>query len=394
VRGRGARLVEADGRELIDLSGSWGAAGLGYSHPAIVEAVSRAVAEMPGASALSLINAEAIALAEELIATLPDSAGHVAYIGLSGSDANAAALRCVRAATGRQRVVSFDGSYHGGLGPGREVSGLLTADGPDAARRQFAPYPGPDDHRATIDHVRRTLADGDVAAVIVEPIMSDGGIRIPSPGFLGALGGATADAGALLICDEVKVGLGRTGMLHAFLADGARPDVVVFGKSLGGGLPLSAAVGPAGVMNAAPASSLLTTAGNPVCAAAGRAVLRTIIQDDLPAAAATLGARLGAGLAELGGRHDVVVDTRHRGLIAGIELPAADRLAAKVCLRAYQLGVVCYYVGPESNVIELTPPLVITGAEIDDALDVLDQAIGDVAAGRVSDADVAPYAGW
>ena len=94
------------------------------------------------------------------------------------------------------------------------------------------------------------------------------------------------------------------------------------------------------------------------------------------------------------GRHDVVVDTRHRGLIAGIELPAADRLAAKVCLRAYQLGVVCYYVGPESNVIELTPPLVITGAEIDEALDVLDQAIGDVAAGRVSDADVAEYAGW
>ena len=141
VRGRGARLVEADGRELIDLSGSWGAAGLGYSHPAIVEAVSRAVAEMPGASALSLINAEAIALAEELIATLPDSAGHVAYIGLSGSDANAAALRCVRAATGRQRVVSFDGSYHGGLGPGREVSGLLTADGPDAARRQFVAVP-------------------------------------------------------------------------------------------------------------------------------------------------------------------------------------------------------------------------------------------------------------
>lgn len=178
VRGRGARLVEADGRELIDLSGSWSAAGLGHAHPAVVEAVTRAVAEMPGASALSLINAEAVGLAEELIATLPDSEGHVAYIGLSGSDANAAALRCVRAATGRDTVIAFEGSYHGGLGPGRDVSGLLAADGPAVPETVLVPYPGSADHADSVEAVARALAAGDVAAVIVEPVMSDGGVRI------------------------------------------------------------------------------------------------------------------------------------------------------------------------------------------------------------------------
>jgi 4-aminobutyrate aminotransferase len=394
VRGAGARLVEADGRELIDLSGSWSAVGLGHAHPAVVAAVTKALSEMAGASALSQINREAVGLAEELIATLSGADDYVAYVGLSGSDANAAARRCARAATGRTRVVSFEGSYHGGLGPGRDVSGLLVADDADTHDVTLIPYPDHDDSTTTLRLVEEALVAGGVAAIIVEPIMSDGGVRIPPPGFLAALHGAARNTDTVLVCDEVKVGLGRTGLLHAFLADGVLPDVITFGKSLGGGLPVSATVGRPDVMNAAPGSSLLTTAGNPVCAAAGRAVVRTVVDENLAGAAAALGVRLLTALRETCAGNDLVVDIRGRGLIAGLELPAENKLAAKVCLRAYQLGTVCYYVGPASNVVELTPPLVINDAEIDRAVELLGRAVNDVAAGRIDDNDIAGFAGW
>lgn len=389
--GSGAILVEADGRRLIDLSGSWGAVGLGHAHPAVVEAVTDAVARMPGASVLSQTNAEAVGLAEELIATLPADGDLAAYIGLSGTDANAAALHCAAAATGRSGVLAFAGSYHGGFGPAQDVSGFAAlADGGPA----LIPYPRADAGvDATAAAVTDRLASGGIGAVIVEPVMSDGGVVVPPDGFLGALAEACRRHGAVLICDEVKVGLGRTGWLHAFERDGVRPDIVTFGKALGGGLPVSAAIGRSDVMNATSAGSLLTLAGNPVCAAAARAVLRTVLADDLPAAAAAAGQRLLGGLADIAARRDVVVDARGRGLIAGLQL--ADRgVAAKVVYRAYELGAVCYCVGLESDVIELTPPLVITDAELDQAIEILDRAIDDVERGAVTDADVAGYSGW
>lgn len=396
VAGRGARLIEADGRELIDLSASWSAAGLGYAHPAVVAAVQQAVAEMPGASVLSQVNPQAVALAEELVATMPSGADYAVYVGLSGSDANAAALRCVHAYTSRAGLVAFAGSYHGGLGPAQEVSGLYVATGiAPAPGLRLLPYPV--FAAAAADVVARLdaeLAAGDVAAVIVEPIMSDGGMLVPPPGFLADLHRTCHARQALLICDEVKVGLGRTGLLHAFAHDGVVPDVVTFGKSLGGGLPLSAAVGRADILNATPGASLLTTAGNPVCAAAGRAVLRTVLAEDLPAVAAALGARLLGQLAQLADAHDLVVDVRGKGLAAGVELRADGAAAAKVALRAYQLGAVVYYVGPRSNVLELTPPLVISETELDEGVEILDRALRDVAAGRVSDEAIAEFAGW
>ncbi|XVQ84443.1 aspartate aminotransferase family protein [Microbispora siamensis] len=389
VAGHGARLLEADGRELIDLSGAWSAAGVGYAHPRVVEAVERAVRRMPGASLLSATNPEAVALAGELLAVTPGgpSRDRRVYLGHSGSDANTAVLRGVRAAVGRPRILAFEGSYHGGLGPAQQVSGLYVAAGAERAPGlALARYPD-------LGHAGAELAAGDVAAVIVEPILSDGGVIVPPPGFLAGLAELCHRYGTLLVTDEVKVGLGRTGLMHAFEADGVTPDIVTFGKALGGGLPLAAAVGPAGILDAAEGSSLLTTAGNPVAAAAGRAVLRVLAEEDLPARAAWLGGRLAAGLDRLRERHDQIVDVRGRGLMGGVEL--TDRaLAAKVVFRAYQLGAVLYYVGPRSNVLELTPPLVIGEADLDRALDILDTAIADVAAGKVDDAAVAPYRGW
>lgn len=387
VAGRGAVLVEADGRELVDLSGAWGAAAVGYAHPKVVEAVTDAVSRMPGASLLSATNPDAVALSQDLLGLLPEIADGRVYLGHAGSDANAAALRAVRAATDRKRIIAFEGSYHGGLGPAQHVSGIYVSNGTAPAEGLvLVPY-------LELDRVAAEVAQGDVAAVIVEPILSDGGVVIPESGALGRLTELCHEQGVLLVVDEVKVGLGRTGLLHAFRADGATPDLVTFGKGLGGGLPLSAAVGPATVMDAAEGSSLLTTAGNPVCAAAGRAVLQVIADEALPARAADLGERLSARLSELESRHAAVLDVRSRGLVGGIELLDAAT-TAKVAYRAWELGAVVYYVGPDSTVLELTPPLVIAEAELERSVDIIDTAIADVVAGRVDDALVAPYGGW
>jgi 4-aminobutyrate aminotransferase len=203
-----------------------------------------------------------------------------------------------------------------------------------------------------------------------------------------------------MICDEVKMGLGRPGTLHAFTHDGVIPDMVTFGKVLGGGLPLSAAVGPAEILDNPPAAALLTTAGNPVCAAAGRAVLATIVGEGLPERAAQTGAVLAQGLRALAGSpgSERIGDVRGRGLAIGLELVDPEtgqrdpQLAAQVVYRAWELGAVLYYVG--GNVLEITPPLVLTESEAHRAVDIIGAAIADAAAGRVDIAEVQRYAGW
>jgi 4-aminobutyrate aminotransferase len=408
VDGQGCWLTEEGGRRLLDLSASWTASGLGHGHSAVTEAVTSALRRSPGASVLSAAHPDAVGLAEDLLAVVPGPADRRVYLGHSGSDANDVALRACRLVSGKRRVVAFQHGYHGGVGLAMGVSGVHVEAGVEADPGScFVPYPDPlRPHTgdpatvagSSLAAVDAELAVGDVACVIVEPILSDGGLVVPPDGFLASLQELCTRRGVPLICDEVKVGLGRPGLLHAFQHDGAVPDIVTFGKALGGGLPLSAAVGPAAILDGPAASALLTTAGNPVCAAAGRAVLRTLREESLPEAAAAAGLRFGSGLRTIAadGR---IGDVRGRGLAIGVDLVTDTAtltrdptMAQKVVYRAWQLGVVLFYVG--GNVLEITPPLTISDAEIDDAVQILEQAIADVLDGAVTDEDVAPFAGW
>lgn len=409
--GEGCWLIEPTGRRLLDLSAS--ASGLGHGHPAVAEAIARAARRPGGAGVLSVAHPNAIGFAEDLLALVPGPGDRRVYLGLAGSDACDVVLRACRQATGRSRIVAFEHGYHGGVGVAMGVSGVHVDAGlePDSAAA-FVPFPDP--YRphtgdattvanSSLAAVEGQLSAGDVACVIVEAIQSDGGLVVPPDGFLADLYALCRRYGVLLICDEVKVGLGRTGLLHAFEHEGISPDVVTFGKTLGGGLPLSAAVGPAEILDGPSASALLTLAGNPVCTAAGRAVLRTLVEERVPEAAAARGTQL-ADLLRAYADSDrpgaaFIGEVRGRGLSIGIDLVTdqtertrASQLARKVVYRAWQLGAFVHYVG--GNVIEVIPPMVISPDEVELASDLLANAIDDALSGLVTDEMVAPYAGW
>lgn len=408
VGGKGALLRTEDGRELIDLSAAWGAASLGYGHPALVAAVSAAVADPAGASVLSSANGPATALAERLIALFPSDQPQRVWLGHSGSDANEAALRAVRHATGRQGIISFAGAYHGCTIGSMAVSGHPTLASEKAAGLIQLPYPGADPMGPDADTVLAQLeqhfdkvSPTTIAACIFEPILSDGGLVVPPQGFLARLDALCRSHGILTICDEVKVGLGRTGRLHAYEHEGFRPDILVLGKGLGGGLPLSAVIGPQWVMDSATAFAMQTLHGNPICAAAGLAVLDTLAAESLPEAAARKGQILMAGLQDLMSRHPCITAVRGRGLAIGVEIQGAatplqsDAAAtAGVMFHAHTRGVVVYCVGPSSNVLELTPPLTITVLEIQKALRILDEVFLDLTLGQIDKTASSAFAGW
>jgi 4-aminobutyrate aminotransferase len=403
--GRGSWLIEAGGRRLLDLSATWTACGLGHGHPAVRGALLRAAEAPAGAGALSAVHEDAVALAEELLELTPGTGDRRVYFGHAGSDANDVAIRSAVHATGRPKVLAFEHSYHGGIGIAMKASGVHVEAGSVPADKQvlFTPYPDPyrepERHGQVLAALDEALAGQDVACLLVEPILSDGGLVVPPDGFLAEVAARCAAAGTLLICDEVKVGLGRPGTWHAFEHDRITPDIVTFGKSLGAGVPIAAAVGPATVFDEPAASALLTQAGNPYSTAVARAVLATMQKEGLVERAAVAGHRLREGLRQATADLGVVGEVRGRGLAIGVDL-VTDRasrskdpgLAAKTVYRVWELGGVVFYVG--GNVLEVTPPLVITDAELDRAVELLAQGIEDAASGAVSDEQVAPFAGW
>jgi 4-aminobutyrate aminotransferase len=391
--GEGCELIAEDGRRLLDLTSGACAASLGYGHPLLVEAVSEAVRTMPGAGNLTLPNPQAIALAEELLAAHPYDAPRKVWFGHAASDATETAVAALRAATGRWRVITFLGGYHGGTAGSMAVSAKSPyAHTPTGAGNVVLPYPN--DYRPSIpgggeavlaylDELLATICPPEqTAAVIYEPILSDGGMTPPPPGFLVGLAERCRRHGIALVADEAKVGMGRSGTLLASLGEGVNPDVVILGKGLGGGLPISAVIGPAEVMDCRERFAMQTAHGNPVSAAAARAVLRAIETEGLVANAREVGAALAAGLRGLAERHPCIGEVRGRGLALGVEL-VRDRaartpdteLAERAIRAALAHGALLFRIGMHGNVLQIVPPLPFAHAQAERAVEILDRAL-------------------
>jgi 4-aminobutyrate aminotransferase len=242
VGGDGAFVIDEAGRRLLDMSAAWGSASLGYGHPAIRAAVNAALTSPAGASILSATHRGAVELAETLIASLPEIADARVWFGHSGSDANETAFRAIAAATGRPRMIAFRGAYHGGTTGSMAISGHSVQS--HAARADgliLLPYPNPyrptetaDDVIAELQHRFATDASPNtIGALFLEPVQSDGGLIVPPAGFLARLVDLCRSHGILVVSDEVKVGLARSGQMHCFRHEGFVPDLICLGTDEG-----------------------------------------------------------------------------------------------------------------------------------------------------------------
>ncbi|UGT54761.1 acetylornithine transaminase [Nocardia asteroides] len=368
VRGAGAVVYDADGKRYVDFLGGIAVNSLGHAHPAILEAVTQQLGTLGHVSNL-YASEPVIELAEKLLAHFGDGEGK-AFFCNSGTEANEAAFKIARL-TGRTKIVAAEEAFHG------RTMGALALTGQPSKREPFEPMPPGVVHVPYGDAAALEAAvDTETAAVFLEPMMGESGVVVPPFDYLARAREITSRAGALLILDEVQTGIGRTGTFFAHQAAGIVPDAITLAKGLGGGLPIGA------VLAQGRAAELLTPGlhgttfgGNPVCAAAALAVLRTIDAEDLLSHVEWVGKKLSDGIALLG--HPEIDHVRGAGLLIGIVL--RDDISAHVDVRAREAG---YLINPaKPNVIRLAPPLVLTETQADnfvaDLPEILDKAAAD-----------------
>ena len=383
----GANVRDADGNVYIDLTAGFGVSAAGHGNPAVGDAIADQYRRLGHAMGDVHPADIKVTLLERLAAIAPDDLS-VSILSANGSDAVESALKTAVMATGRTGVMAFRGGYHGlGYGALAVTSGHRFR-APFAGQLfdgvAFAPFPGTGSEAGAItadeaiDAVRTAIADAargphPVGAVIVEPVQGRGGIVVPPATFLPGLRSLCTELDVLLILDEVYTGLGRTGRWFACQHWDVVPDLLVVGKSLAGGLPLSAVIGRPEVMDAWPASDgeaihTSTFLGNPVTCAAALAQLDEIERRGLVARAAALGERLATGLAELTDRHEAAGPERGLGLMRALELVGPPGSAARVAAAALREGVIIL---PEATALAFTPPLTITEEQLDHAVDVI-----------------------
>lgn len=371
VRGRGARVWDDEGREYIDLLAGIAVNALGHADPRLVAAVTEQLSTLGHTSNLAATE-PAIALAERLQALSGDPDARV-FLCNSGAEANEAAFKLARL-TGRTGMVVAQGSFHG------RTMGALALTAQPAKQDPFRPLPGDVTvvPYGDVDALRAAVSEV-TAAVVLEPIQGEGGVVVPPEGYLAAARAIADDVGALLVLDEVQTGIGRTGTWFAWQHDGVRPDVMTLAKGLGGGLPIGAVMATgraAGLF--APGSHGSTFGGNPASCAAALAVLDAVEADGLLARATVLEATFRGALVRRS--HGLVSHVRGRGLLLAAVLVAPP--AAELERAARESGLLVNAVAPDA--IRLAPPLVLTDADVDAALDRWDAACAQVVADRTA----------
>jgi 2,2-dialkylglycine decarboxylase (pyruvate) len=400
-RAEGCRLYDENGREILDFTSGQMSSLLGHSYPAVVETVSNSIATLDHLFS-GMLSRPVVDLAEAISGTLPEQLSKVMILS-TGGESNEAALKMAKLYTQKFEIVSFDQSYHGSThaagaatyslsraGYGPLVPGNLIIPTPNPYRSVFRDSEGNHDWQAELDYgfamVDRQSV-GSLAAFIAEPILGTGGLIVPPEGYFAALREKCDERGMLLIIDEAQTGLCRTGDWYAFQHQGVVPDILTLSKTLGAGLPVSAVVTSEEIEAVCSARRFMFTTthvSDPLAAAVGVTVIRTLEEQQFDQVSRRLGARLRAGLSDLESRHDRIGDVRGRGLFQGVELvldrdtkEPADDFGTAVTAACFELGLhlnIAQMPGVNS-ILRIAPPLTITEAELDRGLAILDEAL-------------------
>ncbi len=353
VQGSGCYVQDANGKQYLDLLAGIAVNALGHAHPALVSAVSDQLGTLGHVSNF-FSSPPQILLAERLLTLAGAPEGSKVFFANSGTEANEAAFKLARRnadpATGRTRILALEGAFHG------RTMGALALTAKQAYREPFEPLPGGVEHLPFGDiQALQNAVDPTVAAVFLEPIQGEAGVRMLPEGYLAAAREATRAAGALLIIDEVQTGIGRTGQW--FASEGIQPDAMTLAKGLGGGLPVGALLTfgpePSGLLAAGMHGT--TFGGNPVAAAAALATLSVLESADLLANVRATGKYLRRELAALDG----VAEVRGEGFLIGIDLQ--EPVAPAAVAAALEAGFIINSTGPST--LRLAPPLILTAEQ-------------------------------
>jgi len=416
--GRGAVIEDIDGRKYIDLLSSAAALNTGHAHPRVVESIVAQARDFVHYTTAYVYHQQQVDVSRELVTISPGSFPKRVAFGLSGSDAIDGTIKLARAFTGRRAILSFLQSYHGSTYGALSLSALSLN-----MRRRIGPLMPdvyhlryPDCYRCVygkenstcslecMDDLKAALSlylpPEEIAALVIEPIAGDAGLIVPPARYMQALHAICKEHGILFAVDEVQQGFGRTGKWFGIEHFDIEPDIVVMAKSIASGVPMSAIVARAEIIDSLDSPAhVFTTGSNPIACQAALATISVIRDEDLVQRSAVLGEYMRAELNHLKKKCSLIGDVRGLGLSIGVDLVTdrvtkerAKEAAAKICYRCYELGVVVIFLA--GNVLRIQPPLVISKEQINQSLAVIEEATHDYLAGRIPDSVLDFARGW
>lgn len=416
---KNAKVWDIEGREYIDFLSSAASYNVGHTNDYIVNAIKEHVDKFTH-YCLYLYHEPAITLAETLVKITPGGFPKKVIYGLSGSDACDSALKSALIYTKKPGIISYTYSYHGTTALGIAIGGSFNSeirsrmqfknvyfvDYPDTYRCKF----GIDDPGLCGEHylselenaMRRLNAMVNVAALIIEPVQGDGGVLVPPRNYIEGVRKLTEEYGVVLIDDEVQTGMGRTGKMFAIEHFNVEPDLLVLGKALGAGMPVSAVVGRAEIVDAAPPQTFFAAlAAHALSCIAAIKGIEYMLNNDLVERARLLGDYAVKMLNELKDKYEIVGDVRGLGLMLGVDVvkdkksKTPDRISAlKVIWRSWEKGLIIMTYGKYGNVLRIAPPLTIPKEDLEKGIGILEEAVKDVLAGRVPDSVVEYMTAW
>ncbi len=354
VKGEGALVFDAEGREYVDCAGGYGTCIIGHAHPAVTEAIAKQAAKLISCHGSTYNDARA-AFLSRLAIILPSEDGRV-FLSNSGAEAIECAIKLARKSTGKRKIVAIKGGFHG------KTHGALSATWDSKYRKSFEPLLPDFVHIpfANFEAAKSTITS-DTAAVLVEPIQGESGIRVPPPDWLPLLRDLTQDSGALMVADEIQTGLGRTGRMFACEQFGVTPDIMCLGKGIASGLPLGVTAAGERIMGSiAVGEHSSTFGGNPVVCAAADATLEVLMNERLVENAAEVGAYFKNQLLETQKELRIIREIRGLGLMLGAEMRFD---VYSILQNALQNGVLLLDAG--RNVLRFLPPLSLKREHVD-----------------------------